>query len=56
MMHGHGLCPGPCELGVHEADTGALYNSIPLLKANKLSDGFLMLLVCFDAEDVHSIP
>ena len=51
-----GLCPGPCDFSVLAADIGAPYNSVPLLKANKLSDGRRMLPVCFDAEGVHSIP
>ena len=34
-----GLCPDPCDFSVQVADIGALHNSVPLLKANKLSDG-----------------
>jgi hypothetical protein len=34
-----GLCPGTRDLGVHETDISALFKLVPLLTANKLSDG-----------------
>jgi hypothetical protein len=47
-----GLCPGTCDLDMHESDISALFKLVPLLTANKLSDGRDLLYVCFDVEGV----